>query len=592
MKKTHLRSVAALMAAAVSLCSSASLFTAAAEDTEEKKEVRLVYDWQEEGVTYSRTTDITLFETTTTDLGHTNIPAGVFSKSGYQFTGWTYDGVLGFKPGQFVDIPDGVDELTFRPCWSRTLDGVYTVKYVLERDGITFDNPEWLEDEKYTANSVFNPNDTTVFVEKETENGTLKYVSKGLTDGERVYSYGTCLVMPAHDLTLYPILYKKIQLTYFAGDVDRLNGNDTYSFERTEGTSDELAASSRFSRTGFRLTGWTSSFDGKTYGPTATVEMPGEDVTYTAVWEPIEYKVVFIPGNGGTPIKVSGKTDAEIECPEPGITVAGKHFAGWDDGEGNIYAAGSKYTVPGAMPGMGISLTAVWENGEGPAVTTTTTTTTTSTTTASTTTTTASASTTTTSSEGQETTTTTATTAPSPLSEQTVTGTWALSKIVNEDGSEGDLSDYSEDTFTFGKDLTGSSHCVYKGEKYNDTLKWSIKDNKLHVIASNDLISIPNTTETDFVYDSADAGTLSFVNSHSQTYIYEKVIPGDANGDKKVSVADSVVILQSIANRDKYKLSLVGKANGDVDGEDGITANDALMIQKLDAKVITEFPVK
>ena len=67
---------------------------------------------------------------------------------------------------------------------------------------------------------------------------------------------------------------------------------------------------------------------------------------------------------------------------------------------------------------------------------------------------------------------------------------------------------------------------------------------------------------------------------------------GDANGDRKVSVADSVAILQSIANRDKYKLSLVGKANGDVDGEDGITANDALTIQKLDAKVITEFPVK
>ena len=586
MKKSHLRSVAALMAAAVSLCSSASLFTAAAEDTEEKKEVRLVFDWQEEGVTYSKTTDITLFETTTTDLGHTNIPAGVFSKDGYQFTGWTYDGVLGFKPGQFVDIPDDVDELVFRPCWSSSLDGIYTVKYVLERDGITFDNPEWLEDEEYAVNRVFNPNDTTVFVEKETENGTLKYVSKGLTDGERVYSYGTCLVMPAHDLTLYPILYKKIQLTYFAGDVDRLNGNNTYSFERTEGTSDELAASSRFSRTGFRLTGWTSSFDGKTYGPTATVEMPGEDVVYTAVWEPIEYKVVFIPGNGGTPIKVPGKTDTEIECPEPGITVDGKHFAGWDDGKGNIYAAGSKFTVPGAMPGMGISLTAVWESGEAPAVTTTTTATTTSTTATTTT-----ASTTTTG-DGQETTTTTATTAPSSLSDQTVTGKWALSKIVNEDGSESDLSDYSEDTFSFSKDLTGSSNCIYKGEKYNDTLKWSIKDNKVHVIATNDLISIPNTTEIDFVYDEANSGTLSFVNSHSQTYIYEKVIPGDANGDRKVSVADSVAILQSIANRDKYKLSLVGKANGDVDGEDGITANDALTIQKLDAKVITEFPVK
>ena len=66
---------------------------------------------------------------------------------------------------------------------------------------------------------------------------------------------------------------------------------------------------------------------------------------------------------------------------------------------------------------------------------------------------------------------------------------------------------------------------------------------------------------------------------------------GDANLDKKVSVADAVAILQSIANKDKYALKPEGEANADVcDNGDGITAKDALSIQKLDAGQISELP--
>ena len=67
----------------------------------------------------------------------------------------------------------------------------------------------------------------------------------------------------------------------------------------------------------------------------------------------------------------------------------------------------------------------------------------------------------------------------------------------------------------------------------------------------------------------------------------EVSLKGDANVDGKVTVADAVAILQSIANQDKYALKPQGKVNGDVDGAGGITANDALMIQKLDAGAIS-----
>lgn len=66
---------------------------------------------------------------------------------------------------------------------------------------------------------------------------------------------------------------------------------------------------------------------------------------------------------------------------------------------------------------------------------------------------------------------------------------------------------------------------------------------------------------------------------------------GDANLDQKVSVADAVAILQSIANEDKYGLKPEGKANADCcDVGDGVTAKDALAIQRLDAKVIDKLP--
>ena len=60
-------------------------------------------------------------------------------------------------------------------------------------------------------------------------------------------------------------------------------------------------------------------------------------------------------------------------------------------------------------------------------------------------------------------------------------------------------------------------------------------------------------------------------------------VMGDANLDGKATVADAVAILQHIANRDKYELKQQGLINADVDGEAGVTANDARVLQEWDA---------
>ncbi len=69
---------------------------------------------------------------------------------------------------------------------------------------------------------------------------------------------------------------------------------------------------------------------------------------------------------------------------------------------------------------------------------------------------------------------------------------------------------------------------------------------------------------------------------------------GDANCDGKVSIADAVAVLQHIANKDKFGLTTQGQANADVDGVAGITGNDALVIQKVDAGLYkaSDLPLK
>lgn len=68
---------------------------------------------------------------------------------------------------------------------------------------------------------------------------------------------------------------------------------------------------------------------------------------------------------------------------------------------------------------------------------------------------------------------------------------------------------------------------------------------------------------------------------------------GDANCDGNVSIADATAILQHLGNRDKYGLRAQGMLNADVDGQSGVTANDALVLQKLDAGLykLTDLPL-
>lgn len=83
--------------------------------------------------------------------------------------------------------------------------------------------------------------------------------------------------------------------------------------------------------------------------------------------------------------------------------------------------------------------------------------------------------------------------------------------------------------------------------------------------------------------------------SVTQPAAIESKICGDTNGDNEVTLADSLVILQYIANGKKYALDEQALENADcVDRGEGVTALDALAVQAVDAKLIkaSELPIE
>lgn len=66
------------------------------------------------------------------------------------------------------------------------------------------------------------------------------------------------------------------------------------------------------------------------------------------------------------------------------------------------------------------------------------------------------------------------------------------------------------------------------------------------------------------------------------------ILYGDANEDGVITIADATAILQAIGNPDKYSLTEQGAINSDVDGEAGITGNDALVVQQIEIGMYTQ----
>ena len=400
MKKLLSKTAAFVSAAIIASSSSAAVFSAYAEDTAESTGVTITFDVSGEGVEFGTKTDPAVFNPVE-NATYISIPEGSLTKEGYHFNGWTYDGVYAYQKGDVFLVPEEMlkqdKDVVLRPVWSSSAkDTVYhNVTYVTDFYGEPIERPEWLKDFKCSEGQVVAPDMTMIIIDNA--------YARGWFCGDIQINYNQKIIMPDHDIELTPQWFKRVNFTFYAGDVDRLNGNDTYSFLKNENSQTELAAADRFSRNGFNLTGWLSD--------------------------------VFKSGVSGIDnVKIKGDTDTAIQCPD--IERDGYRLTGWKF-EDKTYKVGEDFVIPGAAPGLGISLDAVW---------------------------------------------------------------------------------------------------------------------------------------TEEIPESQDP----------------EILRGDANLDGKVSISDSVAILQYIANSSKYSLNAQAMANADVDGEAGVTGKDAAKIQALDAGIITE----
>ena len=94
------------------------------------------------------------------------------------------------------------------------------------------------------------------------------------------------------------------------------------------------------------------------------------------------------------------------------------------------------------------------------------------------------------------------------------------------------------------------------------------------------------TVQTNTTATETELTTTATTTTH--TVCPPEIIWGDANTDGKVRLADAVLIMQALSNPNDYKLSETGELNADVANHgDGITPQDALVIQKVDLNLLT-----
>ena len=189
-------------------------------------------------------------------------------------------------------------------------------------------------------------------------------------------------------ISVFPVgavTYTYYTLTYEAGDYSDVVGSSSVSFERIEGVSFDVAATSRFSRKGYKIVSWTVKSTGEVVAASSQYTMPSHDITFVANWSPVTYDIT-LAGVGGTTSDGSANTTIKGTCgetiilPESPFTKSGYTFSGWKY-SGVTYNAGDEFVVPGVLTGSKIVISAVWKSGSAVTTATTAATTTTTTTT-------------------------------------------------------------------------------------------------------------------------------------------------------------------------------------------------------------------
>ena len=109
------------------------------------------------------------------------------------------------------------------------------------------------------------------------------------------------------------------------------------------------------------MVGWHCENDGIDYPFFHPYIMPDENVIMTAIWEPINYVLVFNNLINSVPnVKLQAETNSRIFAPNIEAEREGYSFEGWSIYNNEIYQPGDEIPIIGQIPGLGIPIKAVW----------------------------------------------------------------------------------------------------------------------------------------------------------------------------------------------------------------------------------------
>ena len=157
---------------------------------------------------------------------------------------------------------------------------------------------------------------------------------------------------------------------------------------------------------------------------------------------------------------------------------------------------------------------------------------------------------------------------------------------IEPDGTT--VEEKPKETTTTKPKTTTTTTTTSKTTTTTTTTSTTTKDNKTTTTTSTEKTTTTTTTTTD---NPQIPGTVAQGD-------VKVTLAGDANCDETVDMADAVLIMQALANPNKYGLSGTsdkhitsqGAANGDVDKDAaGLTSNDALKIQQFLLGIIKTF---
>ena len=279
------------------------------------------------------------------------IPKILLVKEGFYFNGWTPDFIYGYEPGDRLILKE--KNTTLYPIFEDKNDTTYfRFEYRVEYDGEIIDISKELRPSTQRAKHLIK---IALYTYTNSKAST-----QGWTDGINEFYYYHKFVMPRENVILYAIFHNFVRFSYSHCDVDGIIGDAPAPFVYIEGASVDLAESTRLSRKGYTIVGWHCEYDGNNYPIFYRYILPNADVVMTAIWEPIEYNILFMTRVSSIPnIKIKGKTKETIIIPNIEEKREGYIFNGWNF-EGIQYQPGDEYFIEGEIPGFGISGEAIW----------------------------------------------------------------------------------------------------------------------------------------------------------------------------------------------------------------------------------------